>query len=89
MSDKIVMNGLTFKELDEAMSEYYEDLVGRTITHARIMTQDERDSWGWDGGHWPMVFELDDGTYLIPSQDEEGNGPGDIFHNEKVLQEYE
>ena len=51
MSDPVVMNGLTFKELDEAMFGEYEELVGRTITHARIMTQDERDSWGWDGGH--------------------------------------
>ena len=86
MNDAIVMNGLTFHELDKVMYGEYEDVVGRTITHARIMTQAERDSWGWDGGHWPMVFELDDGSYLIPSMDDEGNGPGVLFQVVKVFQ---
>ena len=89
MSDKIVMNGLTFKELDEAIFKEYEGIVGRTIIHVRIMTAAERESWGWERGHWPVVFQLDDGTYLVPSQDDEGNGPGAIFHVEKVIQEDE
>ena len=87
--DEIVMNGLTFQELDEETAESYQDVVGRTITHARIMTQVERDSWGWGGGCWPMVFELDDGSYLIPSEDEDGNGPGDLFHVVEVFQDHE
>lgn len=29
------------------------------------------------------MIELDDGTLLFPSQDEEGNGPGAIFGNTK------
>lgn len=82
----VVMNGLTFDELDVAMRQHYLEVIGKTITNVRIMTEDERNSWGWDGGHWPMVFELSDGTHLIPSMDDEGNGPGNLFLVDNVDQ---
>lgn len=52
-------------------------VVGRKIVGIRWMTQDEMDREGWD--NTTVLIELDDGTKLYPSQDDEGNGPGALF----------
>lgn len=59
-------------------------LVGRTIQSVREMTKEEVEAMGWyeGGGSVPVVFTLDDGTVMIPSQDPEGNGPGHIYRME-------
>ncbi len=59
-------------------------LIGRTIKDVREMTAVELENMSWDqgGGSVPVVFTLDDGTALVPSQDPEGNGPGHIYHME-------
>jgi hypothetical protein len=56
-------------------------VVGKTITSVRQLSEDEAEGMGWDncGGAVPVVFMLNDGSCLIPSQDPEGNGPGHIF----------
>jgi len=43
----------------------------------RNMTKAELKREGWDGKC--ICLELDDGTILYPSRDEEGNGPGALF----------
>lgn len=44
------------------------------------MTEEEMDREGWYArGVNPVALELDDGTVIYPSQDPEGNGPGDLF----------
>jgi len=53
------------------------DLVGRTISAVRPMTQKEQDLEGWFTP--AMVLVLDDGTLLYPSRDMEGNGSGVLF----------
>jgi hypothetical protein len=52
-------------------------LVGRKIAKVRYMSEVEAEDLGWHTR--PVVIELDDGTYLFPSQDDEGNGAGSIF----------
>jgi hypothetical protein len=52
--------------------------VGQRITKIRVMTPQEMKQQGWDYGN-AIVLELEDGSRLYPSQDEEGNGPGALF----------
>ena len=59
-----------------------EELNGKTIKACRPMTKEEIEREGWDmcpHGSIPMCIELDDGTLIYPSRDEEGNGPGIFF----------
>jgi hypothetical protein len=52
-------------------------LEGRKIVKVRKLTAAEkkRESWYGDG----VAIDLDDGTVIYPSSDEEGNGPGALF----------
>ena len=54
-------------------------LVGKTIKEVRYLTEEEADGLGWD--RCSLVISLDDGTFMYPSQDDEGNGPGALFTN--------
>jgi hypothetical protein len=58
-----------------------DQLLGKKIVVVRYMTQKEADELGW--GARPIVIQLDDGNIIYPSQDDEGNGPGSIFTNNK------
>tara|TARA_Y100000593_G_scaffold55708_1_gene104139 strand:+ start:469 stop:747 length:279 start_codon:yes stop_codon:yes gene_type:complete len=49
-------------------------LMGKTIAKVRMLTQSETDCLHWPSG--TLVIELDDGTLLYPSADDERNGPG-------------
>ena len=49
-------------------------LLGKTISQVRMLTQPEADKLGWSSG--TLVIQLDDGTVLVPSADDEMNGPG-------------
>lgn len=70
------------------VKDYVQDewgpLVGRTIKAVREMTETEVENMGWyqGGGSVPVVFTLDDGSLMVPSQDPEGNGPGHIYRME-------
>lgn len=61
-----------------------EFLIGRTIREVRYQTDAEAEAMGWDHSRG-VVLILDDGAQLIPSQDDEGNGPGAIFTNYEDL----
>lgn len=52
-------------------------LAGRTIKSARYLTRTEASSMGWTC--LVPVLELDDGTLLFPSRDDEGNDGGALF----------
>jgi hypothetical protein len=60
------------------MAEENKLLVGRTIKQVRKMTAKELEAEGWEGDH-ALVIELDNGTLVYPSRDDEGNGPGALF----------
>jgi len=59
----------------------YGKMVGKTITGVRPLTEDETADLMWDGHHREVAFvvTLSDGTFFIPMQDDEGNGPGALL----------
>ena len=55
-------------------------IKGRKIKAVRALTQKEMANLGWDRVRvLPVGIVLDDGTVLVASRDEEGNGPGAMF----------
>lgn len=50
---------------------------GRTIVDVRYLTDEEAKELGWYDRC--VVFQLDNGELMFPSQDEEGNNAGVIF----------
>ena len=62
------------------MSKQTSQLVGQKIVCVRRMTNEEREVEGWGDDPQPtFALELDSGTVLYPSRDEEGNGGGALF----------
>lgn len=59
-------------------------LVGKTITGVRYITEKEREGLGWSKRS--LVLILDDGTYLWPSADDEGNNAGSFFTTDRSLE---
>ncbi len=57
--------------------EAQKHLLGRRIAGVRWMTADEQEQLGWDNA--AVVLELDDGTLIWPSADDEGNDAGALF----------
>lgn len=57
------------------------ELEGRTIETVRAMTTEEieREFPYAPALETPLMIVLDDGTEIFPSQDSEGNGPGQLF----------
>jgi len=65
-------------EIEERWTKYAnEHLAGRTIVKARYMTSEELELIGWY--RRCIVLELDNGTLIYPSRDDEGNGAGALF----------
>ena len=60
----------------ETMSDF-QHIIGRKIIGVRYLTQEELDEMDWYG-RVPVIL-LDDGTEIVASQDDEGNGPGRFF----------
>ena len=58
-------------------------LVGKTIKRVRYLTEKEREGLGWSKRS--LVLILDDGTYLWPSADDEGNNAGSFFTTDSNL----
>ncbi len=50
------------------------NLEGRTIRTVRYMTAEEASESMWS--QRPLIIIFDDGNYIIPMQDDEGNGGG-------------
>ena len=49
-------------------------LKGRKIVGVRYLTEEERDDLGWFSR--PVVIFLDNGEYIFPMSDDEGNDAG-------------
>ena len=56
------------------------NFVGKKIVGVRYMSSKECEDMGWDS--CPICLLLDDGTYIFPSRDDEGNDGGALFTNE-------
>lgn len=57
------------------------ELVGGTIKSVRWMTAAEMEKEGWSRP--AVVMEMEEGGKIYASQDEEGNGPGALFGEDK------
>jgi len=53
-------------------------IVGQKIVAVRAMTDAELAENYWHGERGTAI-ELENGTVLFPSRDDEGNGPGRLF----------
>lgn len=56
-------------------------LVGKKIVSVGYLLKDETESLGWH--HSSLAIELDDGTVIYASRDDEGNDAGALFTNHK------
>jgi len=56
-------------------------LVGKRIVGVRYMTKEESWHFGWT--HRPLVITLDDGSWIMPSRDDEGNDGGALFTSDR------
>ena len=58
-------------------------LVGKKIVKIQYMTKRVAEEQGWY--RRPIQIRLEDGSWLTPSQDDEGNDGGSLFTNSKDL----
>jgi len=58
-------------------------LVGKKIVKIQYMTEKVAEEQGWY--RRPIQIKLEDGTWLTPSQDDEGNDGGSIYTNIEQL----
>lgn len=56
-------------------------LIGRKIVGVSWMNKAEASGLGWASR--PIIIELDDGTFIYPSADDEGNNGGALFTSRK------
>lgn len=59
-------------------------LVGKTIVDVRYLTPQETSVLGWSKR--PIVIIFNDGSFLYPSMDDEGNDAGALFTSIKGLE---
>jgi hypothetical protein len=52
-------------------------LIGKTVMAVRYLSPEEMEGFGWDAS--AVVIEFTDGSWVCPSRDDEGNGPGALF----------
>ena len=56
-------------------------LLNRKIVKVRYMNQSEADDMGWYSR--PVAFLLDNGVWIFPSADDEGNNGGALFTTDR------
>ena len=54
-----------------------EKLIGRTIKEVRYLTDEEMEDLGWSDRS--LVIYFDNGEFIFPARDDEGNGAGALF----------
>jgi hypothetical protein len=59
-------------------------LLGRKITKVRYLTEVESSHMGWSGR--PVAMLLDNGIWVFPSSDDEGNEGGSLFTSDDKVQ---
>ena len=72
----ILENDPLYKEKAKWAKEF-NHLVGLKIVGIRYLTKEETDASGWYRS--PIVIELNDGSALIPQQDDDGNDCGALW----------
>lgn len=69
--------------MKEFISNLESQLIGKSIKSIRYMNDREMEMFGWYSR--PIIILLNDGTFIIPQRDDEGNDGGAIalVHNKK------
>ncbi len=79
---------MTMNTIEETKKRWIKEikpiLVGRTIIRIRYLSDSECKDMGWYNSS--IVLELDNGTLLFPSADDEGNDAGALFTSHKDMQ---
>jgi hypothetical protein len=58
-------------------------LIGRKIVKVEWMTSQEAEDCGWSGR--PICILLDNGIWIYPSRDDEGNDAGSLFSSNEEI----
>ena len=62
------------------IKKQYGWLIDKTIKKIRPLTPAEIESYGWDyGSEVPFVIFFNDGSWIMPVSDDEGNSAGALF----------
>ena len=56
-------------------------LLGRKIVRVRYLTDEEAGAWDWYSR--PIAMLLDNGIWIYPSRDDEGNDGGALFTSDE------
>jgi len=65
-------------KIERTWTDYAKDrLVGKKIKGVRYLTNEEAEGLDWYSR--PIVIELNDGSLILPSRDDEGNDGGAMF----------
>ena len=57
--------------------KYWNEVARKALVGRKIVKASYEDTFG--DGNLGIIFELDDGTLVTVSRDDEGNGPGALF----------
>jgi len=75
------------EEREKHWNKYAKDrLVGRSVVSVRYLTAEEAEDMGWYSRS--LVIAFDDGSYIFPSQDDEGNDGGALFGGDGNVEDW-
>ena len=61
-------------------------LLNKKIVAVRYLSKQEEEMLGWNSRC--IVMELEDGTLVYPSRDDEGNDSGALFYQSDLFDDY-
>jgi hypothetical protein len=64
--------------IQDGSNEASRILLNKRIVQVRYMTEQEQQAFGWY--HKAVVIQLEDGTLVFPSKDDEGNDAGALHY---------
>lgn len=65
------------KDVSTYWNKQAKSIVGKKVVEARYMTEKEKDEFGFECKGVKIVFN--DGSWLVPSRDDEGNDAGALL----------
>lgn len=73
------------KKFELEMNRELKKFVGKKVVEARYLTEEEADKMGFYSR--PVVIIFNDGTFIVPQMDEEGNDSGVLVSFDSVGKE--
>lgn len=72
---------MTLENPQQYWTDLAQVLVGKTVVAVRYLNKAEHQESFSDWFSVPVVIQFDDGTYIIPMRDDEGNDGGALLTN--------